>query len=48
MPNATPPHKKRLRMQQQTTFKMTEFAIQWIPYFKIETIEIERGGTSYT
>lgn len=49
MPNATPPHKQK--DEQVTTeqrLKMTQLAIRGIPNMAVETIELERGGTSYT
>jgi len=49
MPNATPPHKQK--DEQVTTaerLKMLQLAIRGIPNMSVETIEIERGGTSYT
>lgn len=49
MPNATPPHKEiqnRVTANQRMT--MVELSIQEVPMLKIESIEIEQGGTSYT
>ncbi|TQR10591.1 nicotinate-nucleotide adenylyltransferase [Psychrobacillus soli] len=49
MPNATPPHKQE---DEQVTaaqrLKMVQLAIRGIPNLSVETIELERGGTSYT
>lgn len=49
MPNANPPHKEiqnRVTAEQRRT--MVELSIQDVPKLKIETIEIDKGGTSYT
>ena len=49
MPNAIAPHKQH--REDATTFnriQMLEMMIKPYPYFKIEKIEIERGGVSYT
>ena len=49
MPNASPPHKEiqnRVTAEQRRT--MVELSIQDVPKLKIETIEIDQGGTSYT
>lgn len=49
MPNATPPHKmKDERISEGERVEMVRLAIQGIPNMSVETIEIERGGTSYT
>lgn len=49
MPNAKAPHKE---VSQSATneqrLKMVELAIEGVPYFKLETFELERGGISYT
>lgn len=49
MPNAKAPHKE---VSQSATneqrLKMVELAIEGVPYFKVETFELERGGISYT
>lgn len=49
MPNATPPHKEiqhKITAKQRLT--MVELSIKEVPMLKIETIEIDHGGTSYT
>lgn len=49
MPNANPPHKEiqnRVTATQRLT--MVDLSILELPKLKIEPIEIEQGGTSYT
>ncbi|WP_062355667.1 nicotinate-nucleotide adenylyltransferase [Bacillus kwashiorkori] len=49
MPNHLPPHKQlNIRIANEDRQKMIELAIDNCSYFKIETIEIERLGKSYT
>lgn len=49
MPNATPPHKKKdKRVTEADRLKMVELAIKDVDKMVIETIELDRGGTSYT
>jgi nicotinate-nucleotide adenylyltransferase len=49
MPNAIPPHKVALDLCTTAQRKeMVNLAIQSIPYFSIEQIELVRGGRSYT
>ncbi|GEK29736.1 MAG: nicotinate-nucleotide adenylyltransferase [Kurthia sp.] len=49
MPNAIPPHKEHSITATSTQrLKMTEFAIKQNEHFKIEPIEINEGGVSYS
>jgi nicotinate-nucleotide adenylyltransferase len=49
MPNRIPPHKQRKRVTDSfDRLKMLELAIDDHPQFKIQTIELEREGPSYT
>ncbi|QFF99503.1 nicotinate-nucleotide adenylyltransferase [Psychrobacillus glaciei] len=49
MPNATPPHKKKdERVSEVERLKMVQLAIKDVPKMAVETIEMDRGGTSYT
>ncbi|WP_391116127.1 nicotinate-nucleotide adenylyltransferase [Psychrobacillus sp. L3] len=49
MPNATPPHKKKdERITVAERLKMVQLAIKNVPKMAVETIEMDRGGTSYT
>lgn len=49
LPNQEPPHKKKSELiRNQDRLNMLELAIQDVPYFKIETRELERPGPSYT
>src|SRR5690625_4105945 len=48
IPTATPPHKDEARTDSGHRIKMTKLAIADNPYFKINTIETERTGKSYT
>ena len=49
MPNATPPHKQKdNRITATHRLKMVELAIEGVPSMSVETIELARGGTSYT
>ncbi|MFF2754244.1 nicotinate-nucleotide adenylyltransferase [Psychrobacillus sp. NPDC058041] len=49
MPNATPPHKKKDEHVTKTQrLKMVELAIKDVEKMVVETIELDRGGTSYT
>lgn len=49
MPNAIPPHKKVSELcSVEQRLEMVHLAIQPFPYFSIETIELNRGGISYS
>lgn len=49
MPNASPPHKKKdERVTEADRLKMVKLAVKDVPKLNVETIELERGGTSYT
>lgn len=49
MPNAIAPHKKMEDdPSPEDRKKMVELTIAPYPYFKLETIELDRGGVSYT
>ncbi|WP_042478146.1 nicotinate-nucleotide adenylyltransferase [Bacillus ndiopicus] len=49
MPNAIPPHKEmRLPATDKQRMQMLQLAIAGVPYFKVEKIELESGGVSYT
>ena len=49
MPNAIAPHKlMRDDASMENRLKMVELATKSYPYFKVERIELERGGISYT
>lgn len=49
IPNHMPPHKTgRKRADSHHRIKMVEAAIQSNPYFRLELIEMEREGPSYT
>lgn len=49
MPNAIAPHKEASKSAtNEQRLHMVELAIQDVPYFSVETFEIERGGVSYT
>lgn len=49
MPSARPPHKQsKMITSDEHRIKMVELAIKEILYFKIELIEFERSGVSYT
>ncbi|MEK3766482.1 MULTISPECIES: nicotinate-nucleotide adenylyltransferase [unclassified Solibacillus] len=49
MPNAKPPHKDKLSSTTNAQrLRMVELAIEEIPYFHVETFELDRGGVSYT
>lgn len=49
MPNATPPHKKKdEHITESDRLEMVRLAIKDIPKMTVETIELDRGGTSYT
>jgi nicotinate-nucleotide adenylyltransferase len=49
MPNHMPPHKKKTTsVTDADRLAMLTFAIEGNDFFSIETIEIERKGTSYT
>ncbi len=49
MPNQEPPHKKKLNViRDNDRLKLLELAISDHPHFKVEPIELERKGPSYT
>ncbi|RLL48018.1 nicotinate-nucleotide adenylyltransferase [Oceanobacillus piezotolerans] len=48
IPTYTPPHKDNAKTDASHRINMLEIAIANNPYFKINTIEIEREGKSYT
>lgn len=48
IPTYTPPHKDESETDATDRIKMTELAIESNPYFKLNSIEIERSGKSYT
>ncbi|WP_274307532.1 nicotinate-nucleotide adenylyltransferase [Solibacillus daqui] len=49
MPNAKAPHKDVSKSAtNEQRLKMVELAIEDVPYFNVETFELERGGVSYT
>ncbi|MBM7649966.1 nicotinate-nucleotide adenylyltransferase [Bacillus ectoiniformans] len=49
MPNHTPPHKEMAKgVSNEDRVRMIEAAIQGHPHFSVETIELQREGSSYT
>ncbi|EIJ78952.1 nicotinic acid mononucleotide adenylyltransferase [Bacillus methanolicus PB1] len=48
MPNQEPPHKKKSSIGNDDRINMLELAIEGNPHFRIEPIELERIGPSYT
>lgn len=48
IPSYTPPHKSNVKTKPEHRLKMIRLAIQGNPYFKVDTIELERTGKSYT
>ena len=50
MPNGNPPHKQDVSIRRMTNHRvrMTELAIEDIPYFKLCTYETDRTEKSYT
>lgn len=48
IPTYTPPHKNETRTNAKDRIQMIDLAIASNPYFKLNTIEIERSGKSYT
>ena len=48
IPTYTPPHKEDAKTDAEHRIHMTELAIASNPYFKLNTIEVERSGKSYT
>ncbi|WP_345239795.1 nicotinate-nucleotide adenylyltransferase [Pontibacillus salipaludis] len=48
IPSNDPPHKTATNTKVNDRLEMTQLAIDSNPHFKINTIEIERSGTSYT
>lgn len=48
VPTYTPPHKQASRTEAHHRIRMTELAIDSNPFFKLDRIEIDRTGKSYT
>ncbi len=48
IPTYTPPHKNASQTEAHHRIQMTELAIKSNPNFKLNSIEIERSGKSYT
>lgn len=49
LPNQEPPHKKKSALiSTEDRLNMLKLALEDVAYFKIETIELERPGPSYT
>ncbi|MEQ2526264.1 nicotinate-nucleotide adenylyltransferase [Robertmurraya yapensis] len=49
LPNQEPPHKKKSGlMTNEDRLNMLELVTKDVPYFRVETIELERSGPSYT
>jgi len=49
MPNAIPPHKEANELcTVKQRLEMVHIAVKPFPYFSVETIELDRGGISYT
>ncbi len=48
IPTYTPPHKDATKIDVKDRIAMIQLAIAGNPYFKLNTIEIERSGKSYT
>lgn len=49
LPNQEPPHKKKsAQIKNEDRVEMLKLALQDVPNFKIEKIELERTGPSYT
>ncbi|WP_042223396.1 nicotinate-nucleotide adenylyltransferase [Oceanobacillus manasiensis] len=48
IPSFTPPHKEDLGTTPNDRMNMVKYAISNNPFFKLNTIEIERSGKSYT
>lgn len=49
LPNQEPPHKKKTNLvRNEDRVRMLELAIADAPSFRIETVELERSGPSYT
>lgn len=48
IPSNDPPHKDATTTNTKDRVQMTELAIQSNPHFKVNKIEMERSGTSYT
>lgn len=49
LPNQEPPHKKKSNfVSNENRIKMLELAVQNVPSFRIEKLELERPGPSYT
>ncbi|WP_164216236.1 nicotinate-nucleotide adenylyltransferase [Virgibacillus sp. YIM 98842] len=48
IPSYTPPHKDDAKARPENRVKMVELATASNPYFKVNTIELERAGNSYT
>ncbi|GGJ48291.1 nicotinate-nucleotide adenylyltransferase [Virgibacillus salexigens] len=48
IPSYTPPHKAQTKTSARDRLNMVKRAIQDNPFFKVNTIELERSGKSYT
>jgi len=48
MPAAAPPHKKRAMTSADARVEMLELALGGHPAMRVSTLEVERGGVSYT
>lgn len=48
IPSAEPPHKNKASVSATNRLLMLEAAIDQVPYFKINSLEIRRKGKSYT
>src|SRR4051794_6519919 len=48
IPTFTPPHKDGTKTKASQRIEMTKLAIESNPHFKVNSIEIERSGKSYT
>jgi nicotinate-nucleotide adenylyltransferase len=48
IPSYTPPHKEEAKTSPDHRLEMVRLAIKDNPYFKVNTVELERSGKSYT
>ncbi|GGH68350.1 putative nicotinate-nucleotide adenylyltransferase [Compostibacillus humi] len=48
IPTYTPPHKEEAKTTARDRVQMTEIAISANPHFRLQTVEVERSGKSYT
>src|SRR5690606_4291581 len=48
IPSAEPPHKEQAKVSAVDRLLMLKVALEPVNYFKINTIELERQGKSYT